>query len=214
MATKQQESDRATIVWMLEVLQRIFRQRMEVLEKSRRMARMPAGVRAEADRKFAELIRELRRREELPWENLAQVGLAGETLRWKAQLFFRALGREGFRMQGKWGTALLRWARKSFPTAGWGLGIRWRDVLRHGKNLLSSLKQAFLRDERIRLLVDFLEELMEIALIAQDGLDEEEREKKEKERETREEEQQRKEIEKKIREWRPRKTPVPQKEPA
>jgi hypothetical protein len=111
-----------------------------------------ADVRA----KLNEAITSIRSGNDLNWNALEEVGLTGNTLEWKADLFYASLGRtkpqEGPRLSLEPEGEIL-----SYPE---GKPV-WSRLFKYLKSLFGSLINGVKSDSKVRLALDFIKEFIE-----------------------------------------------------
>jgi hypothetical protein len=87
---------------------------------------------------------------EIDWEAIEEVGLSGPMLEWKADLFYRTLGKP--KPQETQSKEIL-----SYPEAK----PVWGRLFKYLKSLFGSLIEAVEKDSRLRLVLDFIKEYIE-----------------------------------------------------
>jgi len=108
--------------------------------------------------KLKEVITYFRKPAQVNWDAIEQVGLSGDMLEWKADLFYRTLGK-----QKPLGTqSAKRGEHQAAPNLTYPEQIPfWGRLLKLLKSLFGSLIEALKEDSKIRMVLDFIKEYIE-----------------------------------------------------
>lgn len=90
---------------------------------------------------------------EVDWEALEQVGLSGNMLEWKAELFYRTLGKKKPSESEEKQTADVLTYPEAKPV--------WGRLFKLLKSFFGSLIEAVQKDSRVRMALDFVKEFIE-----------------------------------------------------
>jgi hypothetical protein len=137
---------RAALVHLSEVRPKIFRRNLARIIFEHRNSTVIANKLGDAITYFGAAKR-------VDWEALEQVGLSGTMLEWKADLFYRTLGKQKPPGPERRQTEDVLTQPQTRPV--------WGRLFKLLKSFFGSLIEAVQKDSRIRMALDFIKEFIE-----------------------------------------------------